>query len=76
MKFDNEIIDKIAKDCGLHIEPLNMKVTRLEIEFFAEKIIKYTIEELDSYQMEDCNDSYDRAIRSAVKSLKEHFKLS
>lgn len=38
--FKNEKLNEIAIDCGLYIDPHNMKVTYAEIEFFVEQVIK------------------------------------
>lgn len=42
MQFKNPVLNQIAQDCGLHIDFSNPKATMREIEFFAEKVLKYT----------------------------------
>ena len=43
-KFKNQLLQQIADDCGLVIDPSNLEVTQREIEFFAEKVLEYTKE--------------------------------
>ena len=43
--FKYSLLNKIAQDTGLVIDPLNRKVTALELEFFCQALIKHIREE-------------------------------
>lgn len=43
--FRHSLLNKIAQDTGFVIDPLNRKVTALEIEFFCQALIKHVREE-------------------------------
>lgn len=45
-RFENEVFQKIADDCGLYIDENNHTISEKEIEFFAEQIVKYAISAL------------------------------
>lgn len=44
-KFKYSLLNKIAQETGLTIEPLDSKVTSLELEFFCQALIKHIREE-------------------------------
>lgn len=39
VKFENQVFQNIADECGLLIDTDNREVTQKEIEFFAEQLI-------------------------------------
>lgn len=43
--FKHSLLNKIAEETGLTIEPLDRKVTALELEFFCQALIKHIREE-------------------------------
>lgn len=59
-KFENDILNLIADDCGLSIVPHNADQTTFEIEFFAKQIIKECISVVDD---------------ESQKSIKSHFGI-
>ena len=46
-KFENDILNLIADECGLSIVPHNADQTTFEIEFFAKQIIRECISVVD-----------------------------
>ncbi len=53
--FKDALLNKIAKDTGLVIDPLNRKVTALEIEFFCHALVDHVGKEVLKTIKEETN---------------------
>lgn len=54
--FKNAKLQEIANDCGLYIAEHNPKETTMEIEFFAEELLRRVIDTIDYTAWKASND--------------------
>lgn len=53
--FKDALLNKIAKDTGLVIDPLNRRATALEIEFFCHTLVHHVGKEVLKSSKEETN---------------------
>ena len=75
----NKRILELMDECGLWIDYDNREVTRRELEFFAEQIVRECVEcvKEDMYSGAGCHSDFstggDWALETAINNIKEKF---
>lgn len=74
IEIQNEKLNNIAIDCGLHIAEHNPEVTAREVSFYAEEIVRECIAVVLE-QRDPPNLNY-KPTEQIAEALRQHFSIS